>query len=91
MPVSEHDQEGRGGRLLLAPFAMCSHDCVCTATPITRALAGGLVVETSSGVSAFVLAFWLGPGQTLHGGGHHQKPHNIPFVLLGAGLLWVGA
>lgn len=52
--------------------------------------AGGLVVETSSGVSAFVLAFWLGPGSTLHGGGHHVKPHNIPFVLLGAGLLWVG-
>jgi ammonium transporter, Amt family len=52
--------------------------------------AGGLVVETASGVSAFVLAFWLGPGQTMHGGHGSHKPHNIPFVMLGAGLLWVG-
>jgi Amt family ammonium transporter len=53
--------------------------------------AGGLVVETASGVSAFVLAFWIGPGQTMHGGGHHHhKPHNVPFTLLGAGLLWIG-
>lgn len=52
--------------------------------------AGGLVVETASGVSAFTLAFWLGPGQTLHGGSHSHRPHNLPLVLLGAGLLWVG-
>lgn len=41
--------------------------------------AGGLVVETCSGVSAFVLAFWIGPGQTLHGGSeaqqHQQQMH----------------
>lgn len=52
--------------------------------------AGGLVVETNSGVSAFVLAYWLGPGQTLHGGSGHTAPHSIPLVLLGAGLLWFG-
>lgn len=53
--------------------------------------AGGLVVEMASGVSAFVLAFWLGPGQTLHGGSHgaHQ-PHSLPLVLIGAGLLFFG-
>ena len=47
--------------------------------------AGGLVVETASGVSAFVLAYWLGPGIAQKG-----SAHNIPFVLLGVGLLWVG-
>jgi ammonia channel protein AmtB len=52
--------------------------------------AGGLVVEMASGVSAFVLAFWLGPGETLHGGHHGPQPHSLPLVLLGAGLLLFG-
>lgn len=43
------------------------------------------MVETSSGVSAFVLAYWLGPGAA-----PHAPAHNLPFVLLGVGLLWVG-
>lgn len=47
------------------------------------------MVETSSGVSAFVLAYWLGPGRHSHGGAVH-RPHNLPFVLLGAGLLFIG-
>ena len=47
--------------------------------------AGGLVVETASGVSAFVLAYLLGPGVAP---GHGA--HNVPFVLLGTGLLWIG-
>lgn len=48
--------------------------------------AGGMVIHISSGVSAFVLAFWLGRGKP-----HvHHKPHNVPFVLLGAALLWFG-
>lgn len=57
--------------------------------------AGGLVVEMASGVSAFVLAFWVGPGKALHGGGgggppSHAGPHSLPLVLLGAGLLFFG-
>lgn len=53
--------------------------------------AGGLVVEMASGLSAFVLAFWIGPGRTLHGGsGGHSKPHSLPFMLLGAGTLLTG-
>lgn len=53
--------------------------------------AGGLVVEMASGLSAFVLAFWIGPGRTLHGGSHgHAKPHSLPFMLLGAGTLLTG-
>ena len=51
--------------------------------------AGGLVVEMSSGVSAFVLAFWIGPGLIPHGTGGSQ-PHSVPLVLIGAGLLFFG-
>ena len=46
--------------------------------------AGGMVVHTSSGVSSFVLTYWLGKSKVVH------KPHNIPYVLLGASLLWFG-
>jgi Amt family ammonium transporter len=94
--------------------------------------AGGLVVETNSGVSAFVLAAWVSwatrraitaaaPRKVSAGGGgggtaapsaaddeveaatsainapwlvlKARKPHNVPFILLGAGLLlfgWLG-
>jgi ammonium transporter, Amt family len=93
--------------------------------------AGGIPVETASGVSAIVLAYWLdrgrkaeaaaagadgdpadGAGDLLllsgrrpsaagddghdghggdgHGHGHGPKPHNVPYILLGAGLLFFG-
>lgn len=50
--------------------------------------AGGLVVEIVSGASALALALVLGPRI-----GFKQdamRPHNLPFVLLGVGLLWFG-
>ncbi|HEY9845165.1 MAG TPA: ammonium transporter, partial [Candidatus Caenarcaniphilales bacterium] len=50
--------------------------------------AGGTVVHCSSGVSALVAAFVLGSRET-----YPEKlsaPHNVPFILLGAGLLWFG-
>ncbi len=49
---------------------------------------GGLVVEIVSGSSALALALVLGPRI-----GFKQdavRPHNLPFVLLGVGLLWFG-
>ena len=80
--------------------------------------AGGLVVETNSGVSAFVLAAWVSwatrrasaaaaPRRAAAGGAaaptdkseeeespwvkqKARKPHNVPFILLGAGLLFFG-
>ena len=48
--------------------------------------AGGTVVETASGVSAFVLAYWLGAS----GKRHTVNPHNVPYILLGAAILWFG-
>jgi len=47
--------------------------------------AGGTVVHISSGVAAFAGALFLGKRKVVV----HNKP-NIPFVLLGTGLLWFG-
>ena len=50
--------------------------------------AGGTVVHMSAGFSALVAAWVLGP--RLASSRRNALPHNIPFVLLGAGLLWFG-
>ncbi len=50
--------------------------------------AGGTVVHISAGVSALVLAMLLGKRKNL--GQASYQPHNIPFVFLGAALLWFG-
>ncbi|MGM7669965.1 ammonium transporter [Microbacterium sp. A93] len=51
--------------------------------------AGGLVVHISAGVAALVLALLLGKRQGF-GIDPGHRPHNIPFVMLGAALLWFG-
>ena len=50
--------------------------------------AGGTVVHISSGVSALVAAWVLGPRKTYPN--QPAAPHNVPFVLLGAGILFFG-
>ncbi|WP_313581746.1 ammonium transporter [Lacrimispora sp.] len=50
--------------------------------------AGGNVVHISSGISALVLSILLGKRKNLGKAPYH--PHNIPFVFLGASLLWFG-
>ena len=50
--------------------------------------AGGNVVHVSAGVSALLLALLLGK-RKMHGKTSY-RPHNVPFVFLGAGLLWFG-
>ncbi|WP_458686981.1 ammonium transporter [Nocardia tengchongensis] len=50
--------------------------------------AGGLVVEIASGASALAMVFVLGPRHGFKVDA--MRPHNLPFVLLGAGLLWFG-
>ena len=50
--------------------------------------AGGTVVEVNSGAAALALAIVVGRRQ----GWPRQanRPHNLPFVMFGAGLLWFG-
>ena len=50
--------------------------------------AGGHVVHISSGVSALVLAIYL--GQRRGYAKATYRTHNIPFVFLGAAMLWFG-
>jgi Amt family ammonium transporter len=50
--------------------------------------AGGTVVHISSGVSALVAAWVIGPRKTFPN--QPAAPHNVPYILLGAGLLWFG-
>ena len=50
--------------------------------------AGGTVVEIASGASALALALVLGKRFGFTKGMH--APHNVPLVLIGAGILWFG-
>ena len=50
--------------------------------------AGGTVVHVNAGVAALVAAIVLGPRKDY--ARQAFLPHNVPFTLLGAGLLWFG-
>jgi Amt family ammonium transporter len=50
--------------------------------------AGGTVVHVSAGTSALVAAIMLGKRRDF--GRAPLVPHNVPFTVLGAGLLWFG-
>jgi len=50
--------------------------------------AGGTVVHISSGVAALAAAFVF--GKRLGFGKESMEPSNVPFIVLGAGLLWFG-
>ena len=50
--------------------------------------AGGTVVHINAGVAALVAALLLGPRKDF--ARQATLPHNVPFALLGAGLLWFG-
>ncbi|MCH5325760.1 MAG: ammonium transporter [Duncaniella sp.] len=47
--------------------------------------AGGIVVHAASGIAALAGAIFLGKRKDVD-----NKPANVPFVLLGAALLWLG-
>ncbi|HVB42526.1 MAG TPA: ammonium transporter [Streptosporangiaceae bacterium] len=49
---------------------------------------GGYVIHLAAGVSGFVAAAVVGP--RLRRDREHGKPNNLPFVAVGAGLLWLG-
>ena len=50
--------------------------------------AGGTVVHVNAAVAALVAALVVGPRRDYPSGS--LLPHNVPFTLLGAGLLWFG-
>jgi Amt family ammonium transporter len=51
--------------------------------------AGGTVVHINAGIAALVMAIMIGK-RKLPNGQHITAPHNIPFVVIGAALLWFG-
>ncbi len=50
--------------------------------------AGGAVVHVNAAAAALVAAVVVGPRKDY--GRHAILPHNVPFTMLGAGLLWFG-
>ncbi|WP_046468034.1 ammonium transporter [Allosalinactinospora lopnorensis] len=50
--------------------------------------AGGTAVHINAGAAALALTFVLGRRKGF--GAESMRPHNLPFVLLGAALLWFG-
>ena len=50
--------------------------------------AGGIVVHITAGISALIMAIML--GKRKYYDNQPTPPHNIPFVVLGTGLLWFG-
>ena len=50
--------------------------------------AGGIVVHINAGIAALVCAIVLGKRKGYPS--HMSPPHNLPFAVLGAGLLWFG-
>ena len=49
--------------------------------------AGGTVVHINAGMAAIVAAYLVGKRRNVDRG---VEPHNVPFVILGAGILWFG-
>src|SRR5262245_35416718 len=50
--------------------------------------AGGAVVHVNAAAAALVAGLVVGPRKDY--GRHAMLPHNVPFAMLGAGLLWFG-
>ncbi len=50
--------------------------------------AGGTAVHINAGAAGLALAFVV--GKRIGFGKSPMRPHNVPFVMLGAGLLWFG-
>eukprot|EP01132_Coremiostelium_polycephalum_P004192 gene4192-5247_t len=52
--------------------------------------AGGIVIHTSAGVGALVIALYIGKRKDFEKYGGEFPPSNIPLAALGAALLWMG-
>lgn len=61
---------------------------IFTADWFPQDFAGGTVVHINAGVAGLVMALLLGVRKGF--GKEPMRPHNLPFVMLGAALLWFG-
>lgn len=81
-----------GGGLLsnsadgIAAWLFGTTDGKASVAPID--FAGGTVVHINAGIAGGILAIFV--GKRLGFGKAAYRPHNIPFVMLGAALLWFG-
>ena len=60
---------------------------ISSVLPAPTDFAGGMVVHVNAGVAAVVAAYLVGRRRNLGGA---AEPHNVPYVMLGAALLWFG-
>lgn len=73
--------------IVYCPLAHCTwHPQGLFASMHVHDFAGGIVVHAASGVAALAGALFLGRRTPAR----DSKPANVPFVLLGAALLWLG-
>ena len=73
--------------LVYCPLAHCTwHPKGLFVMMHVHDFAGGIVVHAASGVAALAGALFLGRRADTD----HSKPANVPFVLLGAAMLWLG-
>ncbi|WP_049825961.1 ammonium transporter [Tsukamurella paurometabola] len=75
---------GKEGGIAAAMFG--TTDGAANVAPID--FAGGTVVHINAGIAGLILAIVV--GKRLGFGKQSYRPHNIPFVMLGAALLWFG-
>jgi len=75
-----------GGENSIAAWLFGSTDGAADLAPID--FAGGTVVHINAGVAGLALALILGKRKGF--GKEPMRPHNLPFVMLGAALLWFG-
>jgi Amt family ammonium transporter len=70
----------------IAAMLFGTTDGAATVAPID--FAGGTVVHINAGIAGLVLALVIGKRKGF--GREPMRPHNLPFVMLGAALLWFG-
>ncbi|RMI12742.1 ammonium transporter [Cellulomonas triticagri] len=70
----------------IAAMLFGTTDGAATVAPID--FAGGTVVHINAGIAGLVLALIIGKRKGF--GKEPMRPHNLPFVMLGAALLWFG-
>jgi Amt family ammonium transporter len=75
-----------GSETSLSSLVYGSTDGAANVAPID--FAGGTVVHINAGMAALVLALVV--GKRVGFGKVAMRPHNVPLVMIGAGLLWFG-